>query len=617
MKFNQTDILYFLLCPFLFLKCSPVVSDKNAVITDIANVFTDEAITCNPSPTFGTAKIFKKDSAGLWFVETNFSDTVLRNSPMNLDIQKSPAAVAITVYNSGKDTLAIADLCSYNFTAQALIKKYTASKGTIQISHSRPDTIGNFISCTIDFTLKDISLQGPPGNSFSISNLQFSNVSIKWLKPDSTRIKQGWPIIPSTSSNKGWYCSPNFCDINNDGYDEILATDYDGYLSVWNHDGTPVPGWPYKTNSYLDCTPAVGDVDGDGNMEIGVISNDGNIYVLSKNGALLSGWPVLVERPNMIGPGGSYLYHDVVITDIDGDGRAEIIYASSKGNTVYVFKGDGTTAPGWPKSFSPSNHIINTPCVADLKGDGTKEIACVISGDSCNGKCFSGFVYLWHNDGSLVSGWPRRLDDSLGSMKSKIITVPIAGQSTKALFVSTDWQIYAYNYDGSYLPGWPMKSYNEGANDLIACDLDNDGQMEIVATSAITYVFNINGTQRTSFYRIIANLGVGSFSGLAAYDIDNDGKQELICSSMADSCIWIYRNDGTLYPNGRIHTSDCIYGSPIVGDFDRDGITDVAIGSSGKSASFTVWSLNLLSGPNKNTWQRQYCTIGNTGQFPF
>ena len=51
--------------------------------------------------------------------------------------------------------------------------KYTASKGTIQISHSRPDTIGNFITCTIDFTLKDVSLQGPPGNSFSISNLQF------------------------------------------------------------------------------------------------------------------------------------------------------------------------------------------------------------------------------------------------------------------------------------------------------------------------------------------------------------------------------------------------------------------------------------------------------------
>jgi len=80
-------------------------------------------------------------------------------------------------------------------------------------------------------------------------------------------------------------------------------------------------------------------------------------------------------------------------------------------------------------------------------------------------------------------------------------------------------------------------------------------------------------------------LGAAVF-GLTAYDIDNDGKQEIICSSAQDSCIVIYRNDGTLYPNGHIHTSDKVYGSPIVGDFDRDGITDVAIGSSGGSSLF-------------------------------
>jgi hypothetical protein len=347
-------------------------------------------------------------------------------------------------------------------------------------------------------------------------------------------------------------------------------------------------------------------------MEIGVISNDGNIYVLSKNGTLLIGWPVLVERPNMIGSG-SYLYHDVVITDIDGDGRAEIIYASSKGNTVYVFKGDGSLAPGWPKSFSPSNHIVTTPCVADLEGDGMKEIAFSIAGDSCNGGCFSSSIYLWNHDGSLVPGWPHKLDDSLNSTVHKIIAVPIAGSSNKALFVATDWWIYAYNYDGSYLPGWP---YNDGAEDIIACDLDNDGQMEITTSSAFLRVFDIKGTLRFQVYRIIPNLGAAVF-GLTAYDIDNDGKQEIICSSAQDSCIVIYRNDGTLYPNGHIHTSDKVYGSPIVGDFDRDGITDVAIGSSGGSSSFTVWSLNSLSGPPRNTWQRRYCTMGNTGEFPF
>jgi hypothetical protein len=287
-----------------------------------------------------------------------------------------------------------------------------------------------------EFIVADINGDGRQEVVVGSSNGQWIGV----LQEDGRRLVAGWighdwVNQPGGSGTTGWNLRNGdkflAADINGNGKQEIVVVSPDGkwigvlyedndrLVAGWiGHDwvnplgGSGNIGWHLRDGDSLTAA----DIDGDGRQEIVVLSPDRTwIGILhERDGALVAGWTChhWVNHPGGSGDTGWHLRDGdkIVVADINGDGRDEIVVASPDGVWIGVlFEQDGALVAGWighdwvnhPGGSGDTGWHLRQGdrfYAADLDGDDRYEIV-VFSPDG------DWIGVLYEENGILVAGW--------------------------------------------------------------------------------------------------------------------------------------------------------------------------------------------------------------------
>ncbi|MDD5136809.1 MAG: S8 family serine peptidase, partial [Candidatus Omnitrophica bacterium] len=407
----------------------------------------------------------------------------------------------------------------------------------------------------------------------------------------------GWPIrVPKFIDGYGYEYPPvnalTIADINSDGRDDILLN-YNGQIDVIDHTGVSLPGWPKvfaPEGDFSQNGATVGDVMGTGKSQVIVATCGGEIHIFDSSGNFIK--KLSGEDDNGCGPN-----PNVAVADIDKDGKNEMIVTA--GTKVTVVDRDGEK---WSEDLTedlPENELYQ-PTVADLNGDGTKEIIVkAVYGTSR--------VYVFDCLGNILQGWPKDLC-AADSQYRGISSAPIAADidnngKLEIVTTSNDNKVHVLRSDGAELNGWPVRlsyagksleHWMTGVGQVVAGDMDGDGSFEIVAglTSCdnsdwnwvdTLYVLKSNGQRYSKKWPVNCKNQVcgGWFYGFSPpglADINNDGLPEIIVTGYAyletNEAFRVYDIDGRELEGFR----KPIYGltawssnSPAIGDFSGSG----------------------------------------------
>lgn len=403
------------------------------------------------------------------------------------------------------------------------------------------------------------------------------------------RLHPGWP----QSTGAPILASPAVYDLDGDGRQEIIVAAYgsgtdvygSGTLHIWRHDGTAYPGWPVHSEGPLVGSPAVGDLDQDGMPEI-VTTGWAGVFVFNRDGTPRPGWPMPL-----------YAYQPPVLVDLDGDGNLEIVVPASNGafDSLYAWHHDGSLVAGWPQQVRGTT----SAAVADLDGDGRPEIVVGTHGEDYSGAYTEPReVYVWHHDGTLASGWPQ---PTVGSVTAPPVIGDLDGDGTpeivaiSAAMIGSDQgkAVYAWHDDGTLVAGFPVFNAGQGINTPpILSDLDGDGDLEILFEGDLVFSFptpplffleayHHDGSPVSGWPVAVPPSQNGNNGGgmqFVAGDIDGDGRKDVV-AKVADRLL-AWHDDGTLvagFPllvDDQSHTGS-ISPFPVIADVDGDGQVDL------------------------------------------
>ncbi|EPE33632.1 SGNH hydrolase [Glarea lozoyensis ATCC 20868] len=122
-----------------------------------------------------------------------------------------------------------------------------------------------------------------------------------------------------------------FKDIDGDGRDDYICVAPDGKLSAWRNTPGPNPRQP-TVRSTQGSTVIIADIDGDGKDDYLTVSSDGSIRA-SRNGGV--GIPTYWQDLGVVfNEGGGRDWRGFQLTDINGDGRDDVVWTSDKGEVT-------------------------------------------------------------------------------------------------------------------------------------------------------------------------------------------------------------------------------------------------------------------------------------------
>ncbi|MES2690874.1 MAG: FG-GAP-like repeat-containing protein, partial [Bacteroidota bacterium] len=282
--------------------------------------------------------------------------------------------------NDGKADLIVATYGTTNIH----VLRNTSTTGNISFAASQNLIAGSDPS-TLDINdfdgdgKKEIAAGNFGSNTFSVFRNTSSSGAISFAaKQDFT--------TSSVSANQTREMISD--DLDGDGKKDLAVLYYNGYVSLFRNTsalGTvSFAGSVNLTAMSLNAGICAGDIDGDGKSEIVVSYNNGSSAMLFKNN---SSTGTLAFSSFVTITTGSQPYYNT-LTDLDGDGKPELIFVNRGSNTISIFKNMATVGTVNASSFATKVDFTtgNNPlgfALSDLNNDGKREL--IIANNGSNG----------------------------------------------------------------------------------------------------------------------------------------------------------------------------------------------------------------------------------------
>ena len=301
---------------------------------------------------------------------------------------------------------------------------------------------------------------------------------------------------------------------------------------------------------------------------------------------------------------GAFHHSAPTMADVNNDGSPDIVVGDLSGQ-VHVYKRDGSRMPGWPRlavlpGASHASAIESTPAVADLDGDGRKEI--IVGVGSLVRPNQQGGLLIFNRDGSRRCGYRTRdvfnqwTGGGPDGYSEAVFSSPAVGDITgdgkrDIVFAGFDHRIYAIGKNCGIVHGFPFDNKDTVWSSPALTNADQDARKEIfiggdssVPRGGILRRFDWRAGNLREVWERRTDEIVQSSPAIG--DITGDGKRELVVGSglfyrnTDSNRVWARRlSDGTILPGWPRTLGGQVFSSPALGDITGDGVSDVVIGA--------------------------------------
>jgi hypothetical protein len=363
--------------------------------------------------------------------------------------------------------------------------------------------------------------------------------------------------------------------------------------------------------NYYAGGASVADLDGNDSREIvaGTFSSD-QLFVFNTDGTVRPGFPISI--PDAI-------WSSVALGDVAGDARKEMVFGS-RGNKFYAFHDDGTelidgdsnplTLGVFKVLGAPENN--GTPALADLDGDGKADII-YASAD--------GNLYAWRGDGTSLPGFPV----AVGPANSSVAVGYLDGPGDPQLDIvvaPNNNTLTVVRADGTLQPGFPVfprtaNSYLRTPSPALA-DMNNDGFLDIIqaGSNGVMNVYDHNGAVLApwSGIRYSTMTSMSSESSPVVADINGDGMADIVQGDETGNLTALQGGAGAVMPGFPIQLEAEVKGTPALCDCDGDGLTEIVV--AGWDHKIYEWDYDFPFSPNQNrAWPQYHHDAMRTGFF--
>ncbi len=492
------------------------------------------------------------------------------------------------INGDGLADVVIGDMDANNYSGAAYV--YLGSTDIFTSSNPRPaDLIINGADENNQFgsvvaIVKDMNGDGFDELAVGGSNMNFMNVYYGKTHPDNT-VSQRY----NNSEESGYFFSIASLDFNNDGYNEVVAGDYEfdkAFLFSTEYSGR-INKYDYSLPGY----PAnAGDYNGDGIDDIFAIYDNSydNTYITTGGGTLDNNPDIVIY--------GAYV--DLSIGDIDGDGFDDlytgISYSSENYKALFYF-GNNNNVVDTMSFFNSTS--LRYESRGDYNGDGNIDLILgwqtlnIIYGNNSRDISINNSIYCPNYEGYHGTTIDLNNDgyDDYIAIYQPSYNYPIVYR----LYMGSPMGLTEDNYqviDAAFF-GLPNSSTLDKRGFYSIGDFNNDSYGDFIISNVIDgiqHIMLVFGNSTGSNFDVIeVPLPVeiseyGNFR-VGKGDVNGDGISDLIISAqssyMKEINVFFGGNSNLDTPDITIFSNneDEYLSSFITADVNGDGLTDILV----------------------------------------